>query len=412
MTENRWRADFPIFQEKIYGKPLVYLDSAATSQMPWQVIERVTRHYTEEHANVHRGLHYLSERSTEAMEETRQQIARWIGADGPDCIVFTHGATDSIHLAAGGMADSITAGSAVLVTELEHHSNYVPWQQLCLRKGAEFLVCPACDGELDLKRMELLLREHDVRLVAVGQVTNLTGTVNPLERIIPMAHRYGARVLVDGAQGILHQGVDVQALDADYYVFSGHKMLAPTGVGVLYGKRECLEELQPIRFGGGMVDIVTAEKTTWRQLPQRLEAGTPDISGIIGLGEAVRYLQANDQQAMHTHEKALMDYLEISLQKISCLRILGHPRERSGSISFAVEGCHPYDIAGMLDKMGVAVRSGHLCAQPALASLGETAAVRASVAFYNTREDIDALCGALEKVIAILRSASGKMARP
>lgn len=403
MSGNRWRKDFPILKETVYNKPLVYLDNAATSQMPRQVLDRFTEHYLKEHGNVHRGSHYLSEKSTDAMEEARKIVASFIGAKDPHCIIFTQGTTDSIHLAAAGIMADLQAEDAVVSTELEHHSNYVPWQQACFQKGAGFLVCPAIDGELDLEMLERLLKEQHVRLVAVGQVSNLTGTVNPLEQIIAMAHRYGAEVFVDGAQGILHKGIDVEKMDIDYYAFSGHKMLAPTGIGILYGKRECLEKLPPVRFGGGMVDVVNADKTTWGILPHRLEAGTPNIAGAICLGSAVKYLLENDVNSMRAYEEELLKYTEEKLGQIENLHILGKPRERSGVLSFVVEDVHPYDIAGMIDKMGIAVRSGHHCAQPALRSLGAESATRVSPAFYNTKDEIDFFCDCLSRVVIMLR---------
>ncbi len=403
MKESRWRKDFPILEKKIYNQPLVYLDNAATTQLPMQVIRRVSEHYAGEHANVHRGNHYLSDLSTSAVEDARREIAAFIGSSDPSQVIFTHGTTDGIHLVSAGTAPRLNPGDAVMVTELEHHSNYVPWQQACLSAGADFLVCPAPDGCLDLDRMDTMLRTRRVRLLAVTQVSNLTGTVTPLETIIPLAHRYGAQVLVDGAQGILHLGFQAEQSGSDYYVFSGHKMLSPTGVGVLYGKRECLESLCPVRTGGGMVDQVTPSHTTWGELPHRLEAGTPDISGIVGLGSAVRYLKENDVQEMRKHEEEMMAYLLKSLSGVPGVRILGNPPQRAGAVSFVVDGVHPFDAAAMLDKRGIAVRSGHHCAQPALRSFGEESAVRVSIAFYNTAEEIDRLCETLEIIIKRFR---------
>ena len=300
MLNNIWRKDFPILDQEIYGKPLVYLDNAATSQMPVQVMERLADHYKTEHANIHRGIHYLSEKSTEAVEQARKTIRDFVGAAEAEEIIFTQGTTDSIHLVSAGIAEQIQQEKAgIVTTQMEHHSNYVPWQQVCRQTGAEFFVCPAPDGELDLNALEEILKNNRIRLVACAHVSNLTGTVNPLDQIIPLAHRYGAEVLVDGAQGILHQPVNVQEMGCEYYCFSGHKMTGPTGIGVLYGKRECLEKLPPVRFGGGMVDIVTEQETTWGPVPHRFEAGTPNIAGIIGLGTAVEYLLEHDLKAMH-----------------------------------------------------------------------------------------------------------------
>lgn len=414
MQKNIWREDFPILEQNIYGKPLVYLDNAATSQMSVQVLERMEEHHKTEHANIHRGIHYLSEKSTEAVEQARKTIQAFIGAREADEIVFTQGTTDSIHLVSAGIAEELRLKAAgmetdeagcvgIVTTQMEHHSNYVPWQQVCRQTGAAFFVCPAPDGELDLEVLEEILKNNRIRLVACAHVSNLTGTVNPLEVIIPLAHRYGAQVLVDGAQGILHQPVDVKALDCDYYCFSGHKMTGPTGVGVLYGKKECLEALPPVRYGGGMVDIVTEEQTTWGPVPHRFEAGTPNITGIIGLGAAVEYLTSHDIHAMHAYEEDLLAYALEKIGQLEYVRILGHPKKRSGAIAFAVDGAHPYDIASMIDKAGVAVRSGNHCAQPMFQALGESAAVRVSPAFYNTKEEIDTLCEVLVKVIEMLR---------
>ncbi len=441
MSENIWRKDFPILNQQIYGKPLVYLDNAATSQMPVQVMDRIRKHYEEEHANIHRGIHFLSERSTEAVEDARKTVQKFINAEHAESVIFTQGTTDSIHLVSAGIAlelagrgkrapaggfgaaegsdaaGSGASGSAVntcgrgsawgiVTTQMEHHSNYVPWQQICRQTGAEFFVCPAPDGELDLEALETILKDHRIRLVACAHVSNVTGTVNPLEEVIALAHRYGAQVLVDGAQGILHFPVDVQKLDCEYYCFSGHKMLGPTGIGVLYGKKECLEALPPVRYGGGMVDLVTEEETTWGLLPLRFEAGTPNISGIIGLGAAVGYLNEHNFDAMHAWEANLLNYTLDRVSALDHVRILGHPARRAGAVSFAAEGAHPYDIASMLDKAGVAVRSGHHCAQPILQCLGETSAVRISPNFYNTREEIDICCENAEKIISLLRKYS------
>ena len=411
MKENIWRKDFPILDQKIYGKPLVYLDNAATSQVSTRVVNRVEDHYLNEHANIHRGIHYLSEKSTEAVEKARETVQTFIGAESSDEIIFTQGTTDSIHLVADGIAQEIrkrmsegeSDSIGIVTTQMEHHSNFVPWQQACRREQIRFFVCPAPDGELDLDALGKILKNNSIRLVACAHVSNLTGTVNPLDKIIPLAHRYGAEVLVDGAQGILHQHVDVKELDCDYYCFSGHKMTGPTGIGVLYGKRECLEKLEPVRFGGGMVDIVTEKETTWGPLPHRFEAGTPNIAGIIGLGAAVDYLTEHDFDAMHKWEEELMAYAAEKIGALPYVRIIGHPQKRAGAIAFVVDGAHPYDIASIIDKYGVAVRTGNHCAQPMLKALGESAAVRVSPAFYNTKEEIDLLCDTLNNAIAMLR---------
>ncbi|MGN1155011.1 MAG: aminotransferase class V-fold PLP-dependent enzyme [Agathobacter sp.] len=400
--ENIWRADFPILEQKVYGKPLIYLDNAATTQMPYQVMDCLKKHYSCEHANVHRGIHFLSEQSTSAVERARDRVRAFLHAQFSEEIIFTQGTTDSIHLVSSGIRHCLNEKNGILVTQLEHHSNFVPWQQVCAQTGASFHVCPAPDGDLDMEVFEKILSEEHIFLVAVTQVSNLTGTVTPLGEIIRLAHLYGAQVLVDGAQGIRHTAVDVGKLDCDFYCFSGHKILAPTGVGVLYGKRSCLEQLLPCRFGGGMVDVVTDQHTTWAPLPHKLEAGTPNISGIIGLGEAISYLQLHEIEKIYEYEIDLLKYLLKELEKIEMIHILGHPKERAGVISFCVEDLHPYDIASLLDKAGIAVRSGSHCAQPALHSLGVDAAVRVSPAFYNTKEEIDVFCEYLKKIVVML----------
>lgn len=400
---GEWRGDFPILESKVYGHDLVYLDNAATSQMPRQVIQRLTAYYEGEHANIHRGIHYLSERATGAVEQARARVAAFIGASSPDEVIFTSGATDSLNLVAFGLAGTLPAGSAVVVTDLEHHSNYVPWQQLCTREGLEFCVCPSFDGELRMDVLEELLNAHQVEVVAVAQVSNVTGTIVPLDQLVRMAHEHGAVVVVDGAQGVLHEGIDVCASDVDFYAFSGHKMCGPTGIGVLYGRREQLERLRPQHFGGGMVDVVTAQETTWGSLPLRLEAGTPNIAGIIGLDAAIGYLEAHGLEAMREHERELLTYALERLNNMEGVELLGHPRHRSSIVSFNLVGMHSFDVAFMLDKMGIAVRSGQHCAQPALRSLGVESSVRASFAFYNQKSEIDRLCEGLER-LEMLRS--------
>ncbi|SDB26828.1 aminotransferase class V-fold PLP-dependent enzyme [Eubacterium oxidoreducens] len=398
---HQWRADFPILDRKVHNHTLVYLDNAATSQMPRQVIESIAKHHMQDHANIHRGIHQLSEISTKKVEDARELIAQFVGCR-EGSIIFTAGTTDAINIVAAGYREMLTKQDAIMVTQLEHHSNYVPWQQACFRSGAEFLVCPAKDGELDLDYMEEMLKTRQVRLVAVAHVTNLTGTVNPIKEIVALAHRYKAKVLIDGAQGILHQGIDVHDLDCEYYCFSGHKMLGPTGIGVLYGKTECLNNLKKVRFGGGMVDLVTEKETTWGPIPHCFEAGTPNITGAIGLAEAVRYINEHDFLAIRNWEEELLAYTVERLEKIEGVRIFGHPKIRAGAVSFEIEGVHPYDLASMIDKMGIAVRSGNLCAQPALASLGADKAVRISPAFYNTKQDIDSALEAMQRVIKVL----------
>jgi len=396
--DSNWRKDFTALDTRVYGHPLAYLDSAATTQMPRQVAERIAAYYAHEHANVHRGVHYLSERATDALEQARAHVARFLGAADPAEVVFTSGATDSLNLAARGLARQFGPGNAVLVSDLEHHSNFVPWQQLCAGCGARFVLWRSHDGQLELDELERLLSAHEVRVVACTQVSNVTGTVLDLRAVADLAHAHGALVVADGAQGILHEGAQVVADGVDLYAFSAHKMFGPTGTGVLWGRREVLERLEPARFGGGMVDQVDDEATSWGALPLRLEAGTPNIAGIIGLDAALTYLDQADVAALRAYERELLAYLLERLDEVKGLRVLGHPQRRSALVSFELAGLAAYDVAFLLDKRGVAVRSGHHCAQPALRSLGVETCVRASLAPYNNGADIDALVDALHQL--------------
>ena len=405
MQENIWRKDFPILETKVYGKPLIYLDNGATSQMPSRVINRIYEHYQKEHGNIHRGIHYLSEESTKAVEDTRELVKNYINAKNVESIIFTQNTTDSINIVAASIGLQ-NDGGGIATTQMEHHSNFVPWQQTCKHSGRQFFVCPVVDGELDIEELENILKNNSIRLVACAHVSNVTGTVNPIKRVIELAHKYGAEVLIDGAQGILHLPVDVEELGCDYYCFSAHKMIGPTGVGVLYGKTDCLEKLEPVRYGGGMVDEVLEENTTWGNLPYRFEAGTPNIGGIIGLGEAIKYLMEHDVELIRKYEDYLLNYAYEKISSIEHVKILGHPAKRAGAISFVVDGAHPYDIASMLDKAGIAVRSGSHCAQPILRTFDVTATVRVTPNFYNTREEIDYFCQTLDKVINMLRKYS------
>lgn len=397
----RYRNDFPILSQHIHGKQLVYLDNAATTQVPQQVIDCIAAHYALEHANVHRGIHNLSERSTQKLELAREAVRRFINADASDEIIFTRGTTDSINLVAMGLEETILPGDEIIVSQLEHHSNFIPWQQLCIRRGAILRVIPTPDGQPDLEAYYRLLNEK-TRIVAVTQVSNLTGTVMPLKEIISAAHSCGALVLVDGAQSARH-GCDVQRLDCDFFCFSGHKMFAPTGIGVLYGKKSCLDRIAPVYFGGGMVDCVTQENTSFALLPYRLEAGTPNFVGAIALGRAVEYLEALGYDNIANWEDELLAYAERQIEGIEGLSVLGHPLKRSGVLSFSVKGVHPYDLASLLDKYGIAVRSGNHCAQPAMRSFDLESVTRISTAFYNTMNEMDMLCGALCRSITMLK---------
>ena len=396
------RSAFPILSQKVHGHQLVYLDNGATTQLPKTVLEAVTEQYQLYQANIHRGIHYLSELSTARVEQVRKTAADFICAAEPEEVIFTGGATHSINLAARAFSDSILKPGDVVVTmEMEHHSNLIPWQEACRRTGAELRVVHVTDrGELDMTELAQYL-EKKPKLVAVTLVSNVLGTVNPVKKIIYMAHEAGAAVLLDAAQAMRHSRVDVQTLDCDFLCFSGHKMMAPTGIGVLYGKRAWLERLKPVMFGGGMVDEVTCETASYGALPFKFEAGTLNIAGIIGLGAALEYMHDLGLDKIYEAEDRLIAYAEEKLGEREYLQILGKPSVRSGAISFNMKGLHYYDTAKLLDQLGVAVRSGHHCAQPLLARFGLEGAVRVTPAFYNTGEEIDALCAALDRIAAL-----------
>lgn len=413
MSENRllpvspWKNDFPMLEQTAYGRPLVYLDNAATTQMPEPAVRRLSRHYETEHANIHRGAHYFSSLSTEQVEEVRCAVRDFLHAEKEEEIIFTAGATDSAALVANGIREQIGPGDAVMATELEHHSNYVPWQEICRQTGARFLTVPVdADGDLDMEKAENLLKTNHVFLFAVTQVSNSVGTAVDVKSMAGLAHKYGAQLFVDGAQGVRHGEADMQELDCDYYCFSAHKMMGPTGVGILYGKEECLEKLLPLRLGGGMVDRVDAAGTTYAELPHRLEGGTPPIAEIIAFGASLEYLQSQGMDRIAAQEDALISYLESRLREREDIHILGNPAKREGLVSFYSCEVHSFDIAGMLDRQGVAVRSGSLCAQPALRSFGLETVVRVSPAFYNGKEDIDRFCSALDTAMRFFGSFS------
>ncbi len=395
----RARADFPILHQKVRGKPLVYLDNAATTQKPRSVIDAMTRYYEHDNANVHRGVHLLSERATKAHDDARLAVARFIGAGDPREVIFVRGTTEAVNLVAQTFGrQRVGPGDEVLVTGMEHHSNIVPWQMLCGEKGAKLSVVPVTDaGDLDLDALEGLLGPR-TRLLAVTQVSNALGTVNPIAEIVRRAHARGVPVLVDGAQGIPHLGFDVAASGADFYAFSGHKMYGPTGIGVLWGRRALLDEMPPWQGGGDMILSVSFEKTVYNALPYKLEAGTPAIAEAVGLAAAIAYLEAQGQEAIAAHERDLLAYAVEQLRAIPDVRLFGTPAERAGVISFLVGDVHPHDVGTVLDGQGVAVRAGHHCAQPLMRRFGVAATARASVALYNTREDVDALVRAIHAV--------------
>jgi len=395
----RIRDDFPILRQQVHGKPLVYLDNAATSQKPRQVIDAITRFYTSDCSNIHRGVHELSERSTLAYERTRLKLKRFINAADAREIVFVRGTTEAINLVAQTFGRGrVGAGDEVVISALEHHSNIVPWQMLCEEKGARLRVIPMNDaGELDLEAYDRLLGGR-TRMVALGHVSNALGTVNPVREMIATAHRRGIPVLVDGAQAAPHMRVDVRALDADFYCFSGHKMLGPTGVGVLYGKAALLEAMPPWQGGGDMIRTVTFEKTTYNEIPYKFEAGTPNISGGIALGAAADYLEAVGMDRIAAWEGELLAYGTALLARLPGVRLVGTAREKAGVLSFIIEGVHPHDVGTILDHEGIAVRTGHHCAQPVMDRFGIPATTRASLAFYNTPAELDALAAGIGKV--------------
>ena len=400
----RIRADFPTLRQTIRGKPLVYLDNAATSQKPQCVIDTIRRFYEEENSNIHRGVHMLSEKATLAYEEARRKVARFINAPDAREIVFTRGATEAINLIAQTWGRTkLGKGDEILVSQMEHHSNIVPWQLLRDQTGAALRVIPMTDaGELVMEEYEKLLSPR-TKIVSVLQVSNALGTVNPVKRITELAHRAGAMVLIDGAQAVAHQPVDVQDIGCDFYVFSGHKMCAPTGIGVAWGRFSLWDSLPPWQGGGDMIASVSFEKTTYNTVPLRFEAGTPNIEGAIALGAAVDYLTSIGMENISKREQMLLGRLEAAILRVPGARIVGTAREKAGVASFVLEGIHPHDIGTIADREGVALRTGHHCAQPVMTRLGIAATARASVAFYNTPEEMDAVEPALRRVIEVFR---------
>jgi cysteine desulfurase/selenocysteine lyase len=393
------RADFPILSRQVHGLPLVYLDNAATTQKPRAVIDSLTRYYTEENANIHRGVHHLSQIATDAHDAARRTVQRFLNAADPAEIIFTRGATESINLVAQTYGRAhVGAGDEIVITAMEHHSNIVPWQILCEEKGARLRIAPINDaGELLLDELEALLNAK-TKLLAITHISNALGTINPLAPIVEMAHSKGIPVLVDGAQSVPHVRVDVQALGCDFYAFSGHKIYGPTGIGVLYGKRALLEAMPPWQGGGDMIRSVTFEKTLYNQLPYKFEAGTPDIAGAIGLGAALEYLDGIGLENAKSHEHALLEYGTRALEAIPGLRLIGTAKEKAGVLSFVMENIHPHDIGTILDQQGIAIRTGHHCAQPLMQRFGIPATARASLAVYNTTADLDALVGGIHRL--------------
>ena len=399
---ERIRSDFPILQQQVHGKPLVYLDNAATAQKPRSVIDAVSRHYEADNANIHRGVHELSIRATEHYERTRLRVQRFLGAARPEEIVFVRGATEAINLVAQSFCrPRLTTGDEIVISEMEHHSNIVPWQILCEQTGATLRVIPMNDdGELILEEYERLLGSR-TRLVAVTHVSNALGTINPVREMIETAHKHGIPVLLDGAQAAPHLAIDVRELDCDFYAVSSHKMFGPTGVGALYGRFDLLDAMPPYQGGGEMIKSVTFEKTTYNDLPGKFEAGTPNIAGAIGFGAAVDYLNEIGLDNIAAYEHELLDHATRALTAIPEVRLIGTAKHKAAVVSFVVEGIHPHDVGTVLDREGIAIRTGHHCAQPVMQHFKVPATSRASFAFYNTRDEIDALAAGLRNVIEV-----------
>jgi cysteine desulfurase/selenocysteine lyase len=401
---ERIRRDFPVLQRKVHGKPLVYLDNAATSQKPRAVIDTLTRYYSEINSNIHRGIHHLSEEATTAYEEARTKVKGFLNAADEHEIVFVRGTTEAINLVAQSYGRAfVKPGDEIVLTAMEHHSNIVPWQLLGEQTGARLRVVPINDdGELLIDELEPMLTGK-TRLIAVAHVSNALGTINPVKRIAKIAHRRGIPVLVDGAQAVPHMKVDVQDLDCDFYAFSGHKMYGPTGVGILYGKSRWLEKMPPYQGGGSMISLVTFEKTHYNVPPYRFEAGTPHIAGGIGLGAAIDYLNTIDLEAAAAYEQEVLEYGTEVLSAIEGLRLIGQAKHKASVLSFVLEGVHPHDIGTILDREGVAIRAGHHCAMPIMQRFGVPATARASLAFYNTKHEMDVLASAIRKVGEVFR---------
>jgi cysteine desulfurase / selenocysteine lyase len=393
------RRDFPILSTTVHGKPLVYLDNAASTQKPVLVIDTIKRYYLTENSNVHRGVHYLSELATKKYEAARVTVQRFLNAESEREIVFVRGATEAINLVAATFGrKNVREGDEVLITGLEHHSNIVPWQMLCEEKGAHLRVAPLSDdGEIVLEEFARLL-SGKTKIVAISHVSNALGTVNPVKQMIEMAHQHGIPVLVDGAQAVPHMRSDVRELDADFYVFSSHKVFGPTGIGILYGKSNLLESMPPYQGGGDMIKSVTFEKTIFNDPPHKFEAGTPHIAGAIGLASAIDYMNLFEWDVIGRYEQILLRSIQNKLVAIQGLRIIGEAREKIGVVSFVLEGIHPHDIGTILDQEGIAIRTGHHCAQPVMQRYGIPATARASFAFYNTEEEVDILVRGIQKV--------------
>lgn len=393
------RAQFPALHQEVNGKALVYFDNAATSQKPQMVIDAITHYYSKENSNIHRGVHYLSQQATNKYEAAREAARRFINANSIEEIIITRGTTEAINLVSSCLARSLfKEGDEIIISAIEHHSNIVPWQMACEQSGALLKVIPVLDsGELDMDAYEGLLNEK-TKLVAVNHISNALGTINPIEEMIPLAHAQGALVLIDGAQAVPHTKVDVQALNADFYCFSAHKMYGPTGVGILYGKKEILEEMPPYHGGGEMIKEVTFEGSTYNDLPYKFEGGTPNIAGGIGLEAAIHFMEEVGIENIAKQESKLLKYATKKLKEIGGIRFIGEAKNKAGLVSFLIEGIHPYDAGTILDKLGIAIRTGHHCAQPVMERFNVPGTIRASFAVYNTREEIDIFIAGINRV--------------
>ncbi|MEI8116908.1 MAG: cysteine desulfurase [Flavobacteriia bacterium] len=397
------REEFPALRQQIYGKNLIYFDNGATSQKPKLVLDAINLFYSKENANIHRGVHYLSQRATTDYEAARQRIQHYLGARKSEEIIFTKGTTDSINLVAYSFGSTLSAGDEILISAMEHHSNIVPWQMLCERQGCVLKVVPINQrGELIMEEFDQLLSKK-TKLVSITHISNTLGTVNPVKEIIQKAHAVGAKVLIDGAQSIQHMHINVKELDCDFYVFSSHKVFGPTGIGVLYGKEDLLDRMPPYQGGGDMIARVTFERTTYNELPFKFEAGTPHIAGGICLGKAFEFLESIDMVAAEKHERELAKYAEDMLDTFEGLQIIGEAKNKTSVVSFSIKGIHPFDIGTLLDKQGIAVRTGHHCTQPLMDFYGIPGTVRASFAFYNTKQEIDTFVGAVERSLSMLK---------
>ncbi len=390
------RKDFPILEQKIHGKEFVFLDSGASAQKPVQVIEAMQKSVFTQYANVHRGIYMMSESITEQYEAIRKKISNFLGASTSDEIIFTKNSTEAINLVAYSYGNLIRMGQSILITEMEHHANLVPWQMLRDRLGIRLHVAPIMEnGDLDILAFEQILIEYDIALVAVTHMSNVLGTINPIKMLAEMAHKNGAKILVDGSQGIVHQSVNVQELDVDFYCFTGHKLYGPTGIGVLWGKKDILNQMPPFMGGGDMIKNVTFEKSTWASVPTKFEAGTQPILEVIGLGAAIDYVLFIGYDILIQHDKTLVDYATDKMKQVPGLKILGHPTKKGGVVSFTMDNIHAHDIATILDQNGIAIRAGQHCAEPLINKLGETSIARASFAIYTTFEEIDKFINAL-----------------